>query len=206
MVSQPRRQSNGPLQGMVKRHSKPKSTCLLNSSHIIPTAIRDTTTISKTGPTIVVGLLKLRVPRQNSPAGSAPPKAIRARDKATHRMARRWHYLEPHQGDLTSLNFVSESQPGGFLHVPPCGLASSCPGSSDRDYPGTTYETTRPKFVLGGICPCLVLWRGTCPCWLSPTYGDSGSTQILTRHYSVKSQIVSQLMNMGTTPTRQVPS
>jgi hypothetical protein len=75
---------------------------------------------------------------------------------------------------------------------------------------GTTRERRMKPLGLnlywGGICPCLVLWRGTCPCWLSPTYGDPGSTQILTRHYTVKSQTVSQLMNMGTTPTRQVPS
>jgi hypothetical protein len=47
----------------------------------------------------------------------------------------------------------------------------------------------------GGICPCLVLWRGTCPCWLSPANSDPGSTQNLTRHRGVKSQTVSQLMN-----------
>jgi hypothetical protein len=35
--------------------------------------------------------------------------------------------------------------------------------------------------------------------------GDPGSTQILTRHCGAKSQNVSQLANLGTTPTRQVP-
>jgi hypothetical protein len=35
-------------------------------------------------------------------------------------------------------------------------------------------------------------------------YGDLDSTQILTRHYSAKSQTVSQLMNSGTVLTRQV--
>jgi hypothetical protein len=34
----------------------------------------------------------------------------------------------PHRGDPTSSSFISESQPGGFLRTPPCGLASSRPG------------------------------------------------------------------------------
>jgi hypothetical protein len=56
----------------------------------------------------------------------------------------------------------------------------------------------------GGISSCLVLWRGTCPCWLSPMNGDPGSTQTLTRHCGAKSQTVSQLVKSGTTPARQV--
>jgi hypothetical protein len=35
--------------------------------------------------------------------------------------------------------------------------------------------------------------------------GDQGSTQILTRHCTGKSQTISQLVNSVTTPTRQVP-
>jgi hypothetical protein len=42
--------------------------------------------ISKTGPTIVMGLPKLRVPMQNPSVRSAPPKANRVRDKETQRM------------------------------------------------------------------------------------------------------------------------
>jgi hypothetical protein len=38
-----------------------------------------------------------------------------------------------------------------------------------------------------GISPCLVLWRGTCPGWLSTVNGDPGSTQILTQHHGAKS-------------------
>jgi hypothetical protein len=41
-----------------------------------------------------------------------------------------------------------------------------------------------PDLTRGGISPCLVLWRGICPCWLSTLNGDLGSTQILTRHIS----------------------
>jgi ribosomal protein L10 len=36
-------------------------------------------------------------------------------------------------------------------------------------------------------------------------HGDSGSTQILTRHCGAKSQTINQLTNLGTMPTRQVP-
>jgi hypothetical protein len=61
------------------------------------------------------------------------------------------------------------------------------PGSTDRDYLGTSHETTWPRFTLGGIYPCLILCRGTCPCKLSPAHGDPDSTQILTRHYGAKS-------------------
>jgi hypothetical protein len=57
----------------------------------------------------------------------------------------------------------------------------------------------------GGISPCLVRWRGTCPGWLSPVNGDPGSTQILTRHYGAKAQTVSHPVNSWIAPTRQVP-
>jgi hypothetical protein len=40
-----------------------------------------------------------------------------------------------------------------------------------------------PNLYQAGICPCLVLWRGTYPRWLSPTYDDLDSTQILAQHY-----------------------
>jgi hypothetical protein len=39
---------------------------------------------------IVVGLLELRVLRQNPPVGSAPHKANNARDKVTQRVASSW--------------------------------------------------------------------------------------------------------------------
>jgi hypothetical protein len=60
------------------------------------------------------------------------------------------------------------------------------------------------KIFRGGISPCLVLWRHTCPGWLSTTHGDPGSTQILTRKYGAKSHTVSKLVNSITAPTRQV--
>jgi hypothetical protein len=57
----------------------------------------------------------------------------------------------------------------------------------------------------GGISPCLILWRGTCPGWLSPPNGDPGSTQILTWHCGAQSQNISQLASSGTMPTGKSP-
>jgi hypothetical protein len=50
------------------------------------------------GHTIVVGLTKLRILRQNLPVGSAPPRANRARDKVTQRVANSWHTRGPYKG------------------------------------------------------------------------------------------------------------
>jgi hypothetical protein len=110
-------------------------------------------------------------------------------------------HSEPHRGDLTSSNFVSEPRPGGFLHAPRCGLAPSHSSFSTRDYVGKTLETTWFVLGLGGISPCLVQWGGTFLGWLSPANGDPGNTQILTRHCSAHTQTVSQLESSGTTPT-----
>jgi hypothetical protein len=148
-----------------------------------PSTTRDTTTISKMGLTIVVGLLKLKVRRQNHPVGSAPPRANRARDKATQTVASSWHTRDPIKENPASSSFVSESRSGGFLHTPPCGLASSHPSFPAMHYPGKLLETTWPGFDGGDISPCLVLQRGTCPGWLSPVNNDLGSTQ----HHDAKS-------------------
>jgi hypothetical protein len=128
-----------------------------------------------------VGLSKLRVVGQNQPAGSAPHRANRARDKVTQRMAGNWRYLGPHRGDPTSSSFLSESQLGSFHHTPLRGLASSRPGSSNRYDPGTKWETTRPGLALEEHLPLLALIeRYIYPCYLSPSNGDPSSTQILT--------------------------
>jgi hypothetical protein len=141
---------------------------------------QDTTTVSQMGLTIAEGPAKLRVLRENPLVGSMPPRANIVRDKATQSVANSLHFLGLHRGDLTSSCFVSESQLEGFLHAPLFGLASSRPGFPDRDYPGKSLETTWPGFALRDISHYLVLWRGTCPCWLSPVHCDLGPTQILT--------------------------
>jgi hypothetical protein len=57
----------------------------------------------------------------------------------------------------------------------------------------------------GGISLYLILWRGTCPSWLSPPNGDLSSTQILTRHCGAQSLTLSQLVISRTTPSSKSP-
>jgi hypothetical protein len=103
------------LQGTVRGAINP----CLHTSHIMPAMIaRDTANVSKTGPTIVVNLPKPKVPRQNLPVESALPKANRAREKATQKLASSRNYPGPHRGDPASSSFVSESRPAGFHHAP----------------------------------------------------------------------------------------
>jgi hypothetical protein len=59
----------------------------------------------------------------------------------------------PHGGDPTPSSFVSKSRLGGFLHAPLCGLASSGPGSPNRDYSRMSLETTWPRFAQGASAP-----------------------------------------------------
>jgi hypothetical protein len=88
-VSQSRRRGNGPLQNVVK--GVYTFTCIPYSSHITPSIAQDMTIVSKIGPMIVVGLLKLRVRRKNPLVELAPPRANRERDKMIQRVASSWH-------------------------------------------------------------------------------------------------------------------
>jgi hypothetical protein len=56
-------------------------------------------------------------------------------------------------------------------------------------------------FDWWGISPCLVLWRGACPGWLSPSNCDPGSTHILIWYYGAQSHTNSHLESSGTMPT-----
>jgi hypothetical protein len=67
-----------------------------DSTHIVPSTTRYTTTISKMGPMIVMGLLELRVLRQNLLGSSAPPRGNRARDKVIQRIDSSWCYPGSH--------------------------------------------------------------------------------------------------------------
>jgi hypothetical protein len=91
------------------RHPTPRTT------H--PIHHRNTTTISKMGPTISGESAKAQGLKAQPVNGSEPPRATNARDEATQRMT----------NILVPSSFVSESRSGGFLHAL-CGLASSHPG------------------------------------------------------------------------------
>jgi hypothetical protein len=105
----------------------------------------------------------------------------------------------PHWGDPTSSSFVSESWSGGFLHTPPCRLASSRLG-----FPLGLSKEAWNHLVQ-------IWWRILAHVWSyeealtlagsHPLNGDPGSTQILTQHCGALSQIVRQLMSSRTTPT-----
>jgi hypothetical protein len=52
--------------------------------------------------------------------------------------------------DQTSSSFVSQSQPGGFLHTPLCGLAPSRSGFPTRDYLGKRLKPLGPDLIRVG--------------------------------------------------------
>jgi hypothetical protein len=73
-------------------------TRLSDYLHDVPTTSQDTVNVSKTSPTIAIGMQQLRVQMQNPPVGSAQPRANRARDKVTQRVASSWHTQGPIEG------------------------------------------------------------------------------------------------------------
>jgi hypothetical protein len=68
------------------------------------------------------------------------------------------------------------------------------------DYLGKTHETTPSGFDRGGggeaLAPVLSYGEAWALAGSHPSNGDSGSTQILTQHFSVQSQTVSQLTEL----------
>jgi hypothetical protein len=83
-----------------------------------PIHLRNMTTVSKMGPTIVMGSMNAQGSKAGPVDGSEPPSATRARDEATQRMTNIVAQPVPHRGDLASSSFVSESRLEGFLHAP----------------------------------------------------------------------------------------
>jgi hypothetical protein len=81
----------------------------------MPSIVQDRTTISKMNPMIVVGLLKLRVQRQNLAIGSAPLRANKERDKERQRLASSRHTRGPIDGTLhPQVLYLSLSQEDSF--------------------------------------------------------------------------------------------
>jgi hypothetical protein len=128
------------------------------------TNLWDMATISNTGHTIIVGLPKHRVLRQNLLVGSAPPRANRARDKAKQRVASSWHTRGPSE----------ETQHPQALYLSLGREVSFTPLREGWHlvvwiFPlGNTQEILLkppcPNLIGGGggISPHMVLWRETC--------------------------------------------
>jgi hypothetical protein len=112
--------------------------------------------------------------------GTELPRATRARDEVTWRVACSWCTRCPIEGTrYPQALYQSPDQEVSFtpLHVD----WHQAIWGFHWDYSRMTHETTWPGFD-GGIGPYLILWRGTCSGWLSIPNGDPGSTQIMTRH------------------------
>jgi hypothetical protein len=99
-------------------------------------------TVSKMGPTIVVGLLIAQGSKAKPTSQASTTLSEQSEGWSDTNGGQQMAHLEPHRGDPTSLSLISESRLGGFLHAPPCGLASSRPSFSARDYLGKSHETT----------------------------------------------------------------
>jgi hypothetical protein len=161
--------------------------------------------IYKMGPMISVGSTKAQGSKAKPASQVRATQSNHSKGQSDKKGGQQLVHLEPHRGDPTSSSIISQSQLGGFLHVPPCGLAPSHPGLLAKDYPGKTCETTWSGFDRGVNSRYLILWRGTCPDWLSHLNGDLGSIQILTRHCGAQSQTVSHLVSSRTTSTSKSP-
>jgi hypothetical protein len=131
----------------------------------------------------------------------------KARDDATQRVASSWNTWGPIEGSQhPQASYLSPGQEVSFTFL--------CVGwyLAIQVLPIRITQERHLKLPGldligggGGICHCLVLWRGTYSCCLSPADGDPSPTQILTQHSGAQSHTDSPLTNSGTAPTRQVP-
>jgi hypothetical protein len=104
--------------GVVKRHSKNDFMYQQTPCMTCPMRHGNTIIISKMGPMIVMGSVKAQGLKAKPIDGSELPRATRARDKATQRVANILAHPVPHLGDPSSSSIVSESRSRGFLHAP----------------------------------------------------------------------------------------
>jgi hypothetical protein len=113
---------------------------------------------------------------QNPLDGSESPRATRARDEATQGVATSWHIQSPIEGTWhPQASYLSLDWEVSF--VPLWGWHQAV-RVFYTDYPGKKCETTCLDLIGGGgrISPYLILWRYTCPSWLSPPNSDPGTT------------------------------
>jgi hypothetical protein len=103
----------------VKRHSKNDFYVSSDSSYDAPYSswVYDQP-YPKRVPRFVVESAKAQGSKAKPIGGLEPPRATRARDKATQRVTNILVHPGPHRGDTAPSSFVSEPGPGGFLHSP----------------------------------------------------------------------------------------
>jgi hypothetical protein len=89
--------------GVVKRRCKNNLYMSTNSSHDMPyTSWVYGQAISETGPTIAMGSAKAQGSNVKPVNGSEPPRATRASDEVTQRVAMRWNIRSPIEGTRRS--------------------------------------------------------------------------------------------------------
>jgi hypothetical protein len=81
---------------------------------------------------IVAGSAKAQGSRQNPLSWVRAAQSNQSEGQSDAKGDQQLEHPVPHRGDPTSSSFVFESRPGGFLHAPSYGLASSHPGFFTR--------------------------------------------------------------------------
>jgi hypothetical protein len=102
----------------VKRSSENDFICHPTPHTTHPIRHGNTTTVSETGPIIAVGSVKAQGSKVKPVDGSEPPRATRAMDEVTQRMANIFGAPGAPSRGLGILQLVSESRLGGFLDAP----------------------------------------------------------------------------------------
>jgi hypothetical protein len=83
--------------------------------------------VSKMGPAIAMGSMKVQGSKVKQVNGSEPPRAIGVRDEATQRVATSWHIRRPTDGTRRPQNLYL-SLDREISIMPLCGPASNHPG------------------------------------------------------------------------------
>jgi hypothetical protein len=160
---------------MVKRHNKNVLTRHPTPRMMCPLHHGIQQQYPKQVPQLLWSLAKLRVQMRNPPVGSEPPRATRARDEMTKSVASTWCIRSPIEGTWHPQALYLNLDREVFFKPLHVGLHRAV-----RVFPLGIIQERRVKSpgldLTGGIGPCLVLWRGTCPGCLSPMNGDLGST------------------------------
>jgi hypothetical protein len=114
--------------GAVKRCCRNDLYTSTDSSHDAPYTSREYgQAVFETGPTIDMGSVKAQGSKAKPVNGSEPPRATRARDQTTQRVATSSHIRSPIEGTQCSqASYLSLDQEISF--TPLCGLASNRSG------------------------------------------------------------------------------